>query len=331
MKEQPLISIIIPVYNAEKYLNACIDSVLNQTYSNIEIVLVNDGSKDSSGEICNQYQSNDSRIKVIHLENGGVSRARNKGIEVCSGEYITFVDSDDTIDPDYIKSFHDSFIDGVEIYIQGINIIRRNGTIDNVSYKVIGIMRIYECFNNNVLCAHGYAACKMYHSSLIKNNNIGFHEEIKFSEDLLFILQCLLFTDKIKYINKSGYNYFLREGNASSKEYPFETELKCVNVFSSLINKLTVKYKIDIINITNVAEIFSMLFARVRNAMYNQGISKSERLSLYNDLTIEQKDLLYKHKYISNKAVQIGYSLLKFNLIRKMDVYFSIIYKLKRK
>lgn len=331
MKEQPLISIIIPVYNAEKYLNACIDSVLDQTYSNIEVILVNDGSKDYSGDICNQYKSKDSRIKVVHLENGGVSRARNKGIEVCNGDYISFIDSDDTIDSDYIESFYDSFEDDVEIYIQGTNIIRQDGTIDKVSYEGIGINGIYEIFNTNKLCSHGYAHGKIYHSTLIKNNNIKFREEIKFSEDLLFILECLLFTDKIKYIEKSGYNYFLREGNASSKEYPIVTELNCIKVFSLLINILTEKYKIDIINITNVAEIYSMLFARVRNAMYNQEVSISERLKLYGALTVVQKDLLYKHKYISNKAVQIGYILLKFNFIRIMDAYFSIIYKLKRK
>lgn len=330
MKKQPLISLIIPVYNAEKYLNACIDSVLKQTYSNIEVILVNDGSKDTSGDICNHYKYKDSRIKVIHIENGGVSRARNKGIEVCNGDYISFIDSDDTIDSDYIKSFYDSFIDGVEIYIQGTNIIRQDGTNDKVSYKAIGVTSIYEIFDTNKLCGHGYAHGKIYHSTLIKNNNIKFREEIKFSEDLLFILECLLFTDKIKYMDNSGYNYFLREGNASSKEYPIVTELNCIELFSLLINKLTAKYNIDIISITNVAEIYSMLFARVRNAMYNQGVINSERLRIYDTLTVVQKDLLYKHKYISNKAVQIGYSLLKFNLIKIMDTYFSIIYKLKR-
>lgn len=331
MKEQPLISIIIPVYNAEKYLNACINSVLKQTYSNIEVVLVNDGSKDSSGDICNQYKSKNSRIKVVHLENGGVSRARNKGVELCNGDYICFIDSDDTIEPNYIKDFKDLIEENIEVYIQGTNIIRQDGTTDKVLYKAIGIMGLYEIFDTNKLCGHGYAACKMYRSSLIKNNNIKFREEIKFSEDLLFILECLLFTDKIKYIDKSGYNYFLREGNASSKEYPFVTELNCIEKFCLVIDKLTLKYKIDIISITNVAEIYSMLFARVRNAMYDQGVTTSERLKIYDGLTAVQKDLLYKHKYISNKAVQIGYSLLKFNLIGIMDAYFSIIYKLKRK
>ena len=94
----PLISIIIPVYNVEKYLDKCINSVLMQTYKNIEILLINDGSTDSSGQICESYAKKDSRIKVIHKENGGLSDARNVGIEHSTGSYIMFVDSDDYID-----------------------------------------------------------------------------------------------------------------------------------------------------------------------------------------------------------------------------------------
>ena len=101
MNTKPLISIIIPVYNAEKYLTACIDSVLAQTYSNIEVILVNDGSKDSSGKICDTYKYQDTRTKVIHLENGGVSRARNIGINACNGDYLCFIDADDTVVSDY--------------------------------------------------------------------------------------------------------------------------------------------------------------------------------------------------------------------------------------
>lgn len=330
MKEQPLISIIIPVYNAEKYLNACIDSVLKQTYSNIEIVLINDGSKDSSGDICNQYQSKDSRIKVVHLENRGVSRARNIGIEVCKGDYICFIDSDDTIELDYIKDFKDPIEENIEIYIQGTNIIKQDGTTDKVSYKAIGINDIYGIFNTNKLCGHGYAACKMYKSSLIKKHNIKFHEEIKFSEDLLFILECLLYTDKIKYINKSEYNYFLRKGNASSKYYSLETEKKCWILFSEKILSLSKQYNINLFKISSVGEIYAMLFARVRNVLYFQKCRKSERIALYNTLSDSDKKVLYNYRYISNKIVKIGYTMLKHNLINIMDLFFKIIYQLKR-
>lgn len=100
--QQELISIIIPVYNVEKYLNQCLDSVINQTYRNLEIILVDDGSTDSSGLICDEYKGKDERITVIHKKNGGLSDARNVGIEICSGRYITFIDSDDYVLEDYV-------------------------------------------------------------------------------------------------------------------------------------------------------------------------------------------------------------------------------------
>ena len=99
MSTNPLISVIVPVYNVEKYLGKCVDSILAQTYENLEIILVEDGTKDNSGAICDAYAAKDSRIRVIHKENGGLSSARNAGMDIARGEYFGFVDSDDWIEP----------------------------------------------------------------------------------------------------------------------------------------------------------------------------------------------------------------------------------------
>ena len=100
---EKLISIVLPIYNVEKYIEKCMDSVLNQTYKNIEVILVDDGSPDRCPKICEEYAKKDNRIKVVHKENGGLSDARNAGIKVANGEYITFIDSDDYIDQDYVE------------------------------------------------------------------------------------------------------------------------------------------------------------------------------------------------------------------------------------
>ena len=101
---KPLISVIVPVYNVEQYLPKCIDSILAQTYENLEIILVEDGTKDSSGVICDEYAAKDARIRVIHKENGGLSSARNAGMEIARGEYFGFVDSDDWIEPEMYEN-----------------------------------------------------------------------------------------------------------------------------------------------------------------------------------------------------------------------------------
>ena len=103
--EKDLISIIIPVYNVEKYLKECVDSVRKQTYKNLEIILIDDGSKDNSGKLCDELAKEDNRIKVIHKENGGLSDARNVGIENATGEYIQFIDSDDFVEKDMIEIY----------------------------------------------------------------------------------------------------------------------------------------------------------------------------------------------------------------------------------
>jgi len=100
-----LVSVIVPVYKVEDYLRKCVDSILAQTYKNLEIILVDDGSPDNCGKICDEYALMDKRIKVIHKENGGLSDARNAGLDICTGEYIAFVDSDDWVDEDYIATF----------------------------------------------------------------------------------------------------------------------------------------------------------------------------------------------------------------------------------
>ena len=106
----PMISVIVPVYNAEKYLKECIRSILNQTIQNLELILVNDGSTDGSGYICDEYINKDNRIKVIHKENGGVSSARNMGISEATGEYFTFVDSDDYLEPNALEILYNDII-----------------------------------------------------------------------------------------------------------------------------------------------------------------------------------------------------------------------------
>ena len=115
---QPLVSIIVPIYKVEPYLRRCLDSIVNQSYTNLEIILVDDGSPDNCPQICDEYASKDNRIKVIHKKNGGLSDARNAGLDICKGEYISFVDSDDWVDEKYIETLLDLAIkENVDIAI----------------------------------------------------------------------------------------------------------------------------------------------------------------------------------------------------------------------
>ena len=162
---EKLISIIIPIYNVEKYLKKCIESVINQTYKNIEIILINDGSTDGSGKICDEYAIKDKRIKVSHNENGGVAVARNKGIKMSTGDYIVFVDSDDFISNEYcekmleavlrnnadiaICKLHD-FLDGEKIQIEETEYSEQVYNSDEMIENNIVIGGIFDCMGGKL-------------------------------------------------------------------------------------------------------------------------------------------------------------------------------------
>ncbi len=220
---QPLISIIIPVYKVEKYLPRCIESVLNQTYKNFELILVDDGSPDNSGKICDEYALKDNRIKVIHKENGGVSSARNAGVDVVTGKYINFVDSDDWVPNNSLKSLYDAIIEsnadlsigGYENRGKRIKIIKYES--EEIDFTSISDKQIIDVVNRT--CMYG-PCCKLYKSELIKNNRVFFNQNIKLGEDTLFVRNYLMYINKIQICNDLVYYYnTLNIGSATRKYY----------------------------------------------------------------------------------------------------------------
>ena len=133
-----LISVIIPVYNVEQYLPQCVESVINQTYTNLQIILVNDGSTDKSGEICDKFAEIDNRICVIHKENGGLSDARNFGMKKAVGEFVGFVDSDDFVEPYLLEKAYNTIIKGYDIVSFGLNIIDEDENVSALTHSNAG-------------------------------------------------------------------------------------------------------------------------------------------------------------------------------------------------
>lgn len=209
----PLISVIVPVYNMERYLDKCVDSILNQTYKNIEIILVDDGSVDNSPQICDRYANDFDNVKVIHKENKGQSSARNVGLDVCQGEYIGFVDSDDWISPTmYEKMF--SLIQNNEMIVNiGMQEISDNG--------IVVRSRIHDEKNDSkqkllsdiLLHKSGASVCtKLFPTKIV--NKVRFNEQ-RLNEDLLFMVDVVDKIDCISYSSDVGYFYLNRNGSTS--------------------------------------------------------------------------------------------------------------------
>jgi len=216
----PKISIIVPVYNAERYLNRCVDSILAQTFTDFEVLLIDDGSTDKSGVICDEYAGKDERVKVFHKENGGVSSARNVGLENANGEWISFVDADDCLNGDALETYMGMASDGVEMIMAGYRILGEDGdekyccgTIEN---KIIDRRQgIIEMYNHSDFPYQGYVWCKMLKTSIIRQYNILFNTDICFNEDRLFLVEYISRVEKrIAYTTKAVYNYFERSTGA---------------------------------------------------------------------------------------------------------------------
>lgn len=240
----PKISVIVPVYNVKQYLPRCIDSILTQTFTDFELLLIDDGSKDDSGKICDKYAQKDKRIRVFHKENGGVSSARNKGIEYALGKYISFIDSDDKINPTYLQDFKVQE-QHCDFYISGALYDTYDRVYSYKKYKEKFCENKYEImdeFFDQDLLSNGYPWGKLYKTQIIKKNGLKFNEQLTINEDHLFVFNYFSLINTLYITNTAGYHYtvFDNSGRKLSGRINSFIELKRASEqFELIINKLT--------------------------------------------------------------------------------------------
>ena len=220
-----MISIIIPVYNTAPYLDACIESVVNQSYADWECILVDDGSTDNSGAICDEWCRKDKRIHVIHQENKGVSAARNHGLRIAKGDFIAFIDSDDWVEKDYLRSLHNAIIkDDADLAVCGMILDYANGAHEIYAPSVEEIFELssentnkFVDLNEKYLLYGPYI--KLYKRQIISNNNVLFDSNYSYGEDLLFNYEYLNHISKISVVSNSKYHYRIFSNNTLSNKF----------------------------------------------------------------------------------------------------------------
>ena len=213
-----MLSVVIPIYNAEKYLERCIKSICDQTYSNIEIILIDDGSKDNSHVICDKFAAEDKRIKVIYKENGGVSSARNRGLDVAQGEYITFIDSDDWINPDLLERLM-AQIGQADMAVGGYTTVSKAGNVEQ-KYKDESLT-CPECVCSKFDGLYANNFFNAPFAKIYKRNILGtqrFDLSVALGEDFLFNLEYLSKCCKIKTVSSVGYFYNCMNESAATKK-----------------------------------------------------------------------------------------------------------------
>jgi glycosyltransferase involved in cell wall biosynthesis len=244
--DNPLVSIIVPVYNVEPYLKKCVDSIISQTYDNLEIILVDDGSPDSCGKICDEYAANDERVKVVHKENGGLSDARNAALDIMHGEYVAFVDSDDWVLPNYIKDMYENLVKyGADISLSGtIYIYDNKKNIILAINKNEGLYTQKEAVENLFYQKGIYpsAYSKLYKSELFKEIR---YPKGKLNEDSAVTYKLFCLCNKISYTNASNYCYLQRMGSIENSEFALN-KMNAINIVEEMlgwINENKPEYK----------------------------------------------------------------------------------------
>jgi len=212
-KQLPLVSIIVPAFNTGAYMGECLQSLSTQSYHAIEIIVVDDGSTDDTATIADDYMGRDRRFKVIHQQNHGLSNARNVGLSASSGSFIMFCDSDDTVDPEWVKTLVDQIqADNSDVVFHTMGDYGNDGSIRYLEHK-----QIVDLIPDATL---DRAYNKIFRADFLRNNNVRFDENMKYGEDAKFVMAVLSVTEKpITVICKNLYRYRIVSGSISHRKY----------------------------------------------------------------------------------------------------------------
>lgn len=268
------ISVIVPVYKAEGTLYKCISSILEQSFRDFELLLVDDGSPDDSGAICENWAGKDDRIRVFHQKNAGVSAARNRGLSEASGRYVCFVDSDDWVKPNYLKDLYQALLPDENkfgLIIHGFVQCTPEGSVISeikLRDKILYEKQFTEAFIQDDICKLGYICSKLYRKDLIDRHNITFNTEVACCEDLLFMLEYLLYCDYIVYGKSVHYVYIKCGTSLSIRVNSFESEYTCFFQYLSLSEQIKHKYDLSPWEMETVYRSLMICFRRALKTDY---------------------------------------------------------------
>lgn len=299
-----LVSVIVPIYNVELYLRRCVNSLLNQSYKNIEIILVDDGSTDNCAKICDEYSAKDERIAVYHKRNGGLSDARNFGIERCKGDYITFVDSDDYVAENYIELLLENIqAQDADISICGSQYVFDESHIqeevkESQLYVYTAYEAIIESLNNRI---KQRAWGKLYKRYLFDSIRFPIR---KLYEDLAVVYDLLLLSHKVVFSDAPAYYYLIRSGSIMQSSFNMKQAIE-IDIIDEAMDKVVAKYP-ELENLTNARRIYSY-FVVLRRILTSDNPDEylNIRKEIKNRIQIRSRHLLKDNRVNRNTKIKI--------------------------
>lgn len=310
----PVISTIIPIYNTAKYLKRCVDSILNQSFKDIEVILIDDGSTDDSPQICDDYARLDQRVRVLHQQNTGVSQARNLGLDIAKGEFLHFADSDDFIEKGFYEDVMNIVIqNSAQIVCSTMLTENKNG--DFTKYNSISddrLMSREEAVKELLLCRRvSYSLCdKLFKQNVVEN--LRFYNGIYHNEDFLFCYQAITHSVIIYQTSNSYYRYCLNEGSAVNS--PFNNKKMTAIAAQTIVYSDVIKKFPDLINIatTQYFKVIIYLSTQIIKSGYRDKNDRKEvRNLIKNNLyRVLSSDLAMGYKF-NALTLAIGWDMLK--------------------
>ena len=322
-----LVSVIVPIYNVEKYLDKCVESIVNQTYKNLEIILVDDGSPDSCPQICDKWAEKDNRIKVIHKENGGVSSARNAGLDIAKGDFICFIDSDDTALPNMIEMLIKSFEKyNCDLSVCNIQMVDENGNVVEFSDYESGVF--YDKLVASYLQMNFARGPwnKLYLKNIIKENNILFDENLTFGEDDIFNYNYIKKCSCVCVIENALYSYLVTNPNSASYglSYGYLNTWRIPKKFMELEFENSENYSIAATRYFSCLAVISAKLLTCNDKKLLKKYFPPILIEIKNNYSLLPKAKgLSKIKYLSIKLIRISPSLFKI----MFKLYSKVFYK----
>lgn len=327
------ISVIIPIYNAESFLNECLASIQNQTFSDYEVWLIDDGSTDNSGKICDNFAANNKLFHVIHKKNGGVSSARNAGLEKANGEWICFIDADDTVEKEYLSTLYQfANMQKDILIIQGFKTFLPDNTYIDKRFtnQLYNSSEVYKTFQDLNINRCGYPFGKLYNAEIIRHHHLRFVESIHYAEDVMFMLTYLTHCSAIQTVEGMNYNYYIRKNiqSLSKRIFVFESEYACYQLYLKRIGELKQRFNLTETSLRKVYNVISeYLIRRSIGALYQKQTRKprQERLIILKRLTPTQLDFLHTYYKECSWFHKLTVWLLRKHYYYLCDVFNCLI------
>lgn len=325
----PKVSVIIPVYNAEAYIERCIDSVLKQTCTDFQVILVNDGSKDASEAVIKQLIQQDARFRLINKENAGVSAARNTGLEHADGEWITFLDSDDWLAENYLQNLLQAAAADTEtdLVVSGFRRVSGDGKVLYTQQLRDGLLEAKDAnglFNEHQLQDFGYSCSKLCRNALLKTNQVKFRSDISLYEDTLFTLSYLPYCRKVRFTSDVDYLYLDNQQSITARKRDFMFSYR---PFRALVDHTHQHFGAGIAALDHRWAIY-MNDAIISN--YLAGYTRKQRLDHLKRFTSADWGL-YRKRF---KPFNIFFTLFKYLLLSRQfglaDLVMTPYFKRKR-